>query len=125
MNRLENVRATLLPALKVELKGNETLWTKRDSVLCLQVDPSEKDAVRQWLLGWTMQDGWRELPVALELRKWYRKKTLDQLGIRGIYASASLKLIQRAGFVGPWQRIRGIYASASLKPTGRDGLFPS
>ena len=36
--------------------------------------------------------------------------------IRGVYASASLKRIDRRGNIGLSHRIRGVYASASLKP---------
>jgi hypothetical protein len=85
MGPLENVKVTIVPALSASYRDKDGtvrhLNSKNNGLLTVRVDEGDRESVRAWLREWARQHDWRNTPAALELRRWYRKKTQEQLGL--------------------------------------------
>lgn len=83
--RVENVRVNVLKPVRVDVMDESgevsTLHPSNDSLVVFRVLKDSRDLMKQFS-GWLAQKPkWREIPIAIDLRKWYRKKTLDQLAL--------------------------------------------
>lgn len=81
-NRVENVKARLLAVTAVTVrdeKGELSSYpVAGKGIVSLQVQKESLGDVKTWLRDWCGREKWRGMPVALDLRKWYRKATNDQ-----------------------------------------------
>lgn len=79
---LQNIKVTVMAATYIAVKdrdGKETT-EKVQQTICLQIDDASKKDVAEWLRIWTKDNPeWRKTPAAISLRKWYKKRTVDQL----------------------------------------------
>ncbi len=85
--KIENIKATVVPATAIEIRDDngdtivEETTKSKTGLLVLRIDESSRADVQEWLRDWASRPSWREIPAALTLRKWYKSKTLDQLGL--------------------------------------------
>jgi len=85
--KIENIKATVVPATAVEIRKEdgttevEETRKKKTGLLVLRIDQASRGDVQEWLKDWSGRPSWRGIPAALSLRKWYKSKTLDQLGL--------------------------------------------
>lgn len=81
-NRVENVKARLLAVTAVTVrdeKGELSSYpVAGKGIVSLQVQKESLGDVKTWLRDWCGREKWRGMPIALDLRKWYRKATNDQ-----------------------------------------------
>ncbi len=81
--KLGNIKCTVVAATRMtvreEDRSTREVATRGNGYLVLKIDPSSQDDMQTWLSSWSARPAWRETPVAVDLRQWYKAKTLDQL----------------------------------------------
>jgi hypothetical protein len=85
VTKLENMKVQVVAATEVRVRNEDKTIvneaTRGNGLLVLRVDKANLDDVTEWLKGLAREPSWRKLPIAVELRKWYRAKTHDQLAL--------------------------------------------
>jgi len=85
IEKLENIKVRVVAATEVRIRDEEKKVaneaTRGNGLLVLRIDKANRDDILEWLKQLSRETSWRQVPIAIELRKWYRAKTMDQLAL--------------------------------------------
>lgn len=86
MQNIENVRVTVLDTRAVthnvvgeDGKEITTESAKEGGIIALRVAEDSRPMVRDWFKGLVAVESWTSVSLAVDIRRWYKKKTFDQL----------------------------------------------
>jgi hypothetical protein len=91
---VNNAKCQIMPVDHVLVKG-EAISAKGAGLLVLKVHGEHQGEVRDFLKWLTSQEKWRELPLSMDLKKWYKAKSYDQVKL--LWALIEIMCVEQEG----------------------------